>query len=181
MPIPPFDPIYNTLPPHLSDPRKRTDMSPYPASVTEICQRFATSPERKAILYGFLAFREELLSRGVTGFQWIDGSFLEEIELTEGRPPGDIDVVTFVEVPHDSAALTTLLIGPADLLDHDWVKSHFKVDNFLVPLCSRPRLIVSSARYWFGLFSHRRDGLWKGMLEVPLQDTTDHIAARSFL
>ncbi len=181
MPIPPFDPIYNALPPHLGDPRKRTDMSPYPATVTEICQRFGTSPERTAILHGFLALREELLSRGIAGFQWIDGSFLEEIELTEGRPPGDIDVVTFVEVPHDSAALTAQLIGTVDLLDRDWVKSHFKVDHFVVPLCSRPRLIVSSTRYWFGLFSHRRDGLWKGMLEVSLQDINEDTVAKSFL
>jgi hypothetical protein len=181
MPIPPFDPIYNTLPPHLGDPRKRADMSPYPTTVSEICQRFGTSPERKAILLGLLALREEFLSRGITGFQWIDGSFLEDIELIEGRPPGDIDVVTFVEVPHDSAALAVQLIGTVNLLDHDWVKSSFKVDHFLVPLCSHPRLIVDLTRYWFGLFSHRRDGLWKGMLEVPLQDTTDHTAAKSFL
>ena len=156
-------------------------MSPYPATVTEICQRFGTSPERKAILQGFLALREELLSRGIFGFQWIDGSFLEEIELTEGRPPGDIDVVTFVEVPHDPQTLNTKLLHPHDLGDRDLVKATFSVDHFVVPLGSPIRLIVSLSRYWFGLFSHRRDGLWKGMLEVPLQDTKDHIAAKRFL
>jgi hypothetical protein len=29
------------------------------------------------------------------GFQWLDGSFAEQIELLEGRPPKDIDVVSF--------------------------------------------------------------------------------------
>ncbi|MDA1231040.1 MAG: hypothetical protein O2856_09720 [Planctomycetota bacterium] len=30
----------------------------------------------------------------MTGFQWLDGSFLEDIELGDGRPPRDLDVVT---------------------------------------------------------------------------------------
>jgi hypothetical protein len=33
-------------------------------------------------------------------------------------------------------------------------------------------------RYWFGLFSHRRsDGIWKGMLQVRLEDVADDAAA----
>lgn len=181
MPIPPFDPIYNILPPHLGDPRNRTDMSPYPATVAEICRRFGTSPERKGILRGFLGLREELFSRGITGFQWVDGSFLEEIEITEMRPPADIDVVTFVEVPQDPFAAVTRLRGAVDLMDNVAMKSTFMVDHFVVPLGSQSRLVVSLTRYWFGLFSHRRDGLWKGMLEVPLQDINDHAVAKSYL
>ncbi|WP_414651656.1 DUF6932 family protein [Hafnia paralvei] len=29
------------------------------------------------------------------GFQWVDGSFTENIELIERRTPNDVDVVTF--------------------------------------------------------------------------------------
>jgi len=181
MPIPAFDAIYNTLPPHLGDPRKRADMSPYPTTASELCRRFATSPERKCILQGFLALREELISRGITGFQWIDGSFLEEIELTEGRPPGDIDIVTFVEVPDDPVVVADKLRAPIDLLDGAFVKSTYYADHFIVALSSAPRLVVDSTRYWFGLFSHRRDGLWKGMLTVPLIDIADHPVAKSYL
>jgi hypothetical protein len=42
--------------------------------------------------------------------------------------------------------------------------------------------IVAQARYWYGLFSHRRvTGEWKGMLEVPLQVTTADAAAEALL
>ena len=30
-----------------------------------------------------------------SGFQWLDGSFLENVEMTEKRDPGDLDLVTF--------------------------------------------------------------------------------------
>jgi len=181
MPIPPFVAIYNTLPPHLGDPRKRADMSPYPTTAVEICRRFATSPEGKRILQGFLSLREELISRGIVGFQWIDGSFLEDIELTEGRPPGDIDIVTFIEIPDDPVVVAGRLQAPTNLLDSVSVKSTFHTDHFIVPLYSSPRLVVDSTRYWFGLFSHRRDGIWKGMLTVPLIDIADHSVAKSYL
>lgn len=33
----------------------------------------------------------------VKGFQWLDSSFLENIEAAESRPPRDLDVLTFYE------------------------------------------------------------------------------------
>ena len=53
-----------------------------------------------AILDGFLRFRELLTQAGfVSGFQWVDGSFLENVEMLENRPPNDLDVVTFYIPP----------------------------------------------------------------------------------
>src|SRR5258707_13269006 len=95
MPIPPFD-SNSVLPPHLGDPRLSNEISPYPCSSLELCDRFATSPDRVRILDGFLRLRALLRDHGMTdGFQWVDGSFLEDVENAEHRPPGDIDVVTF--------------------------------------------------------------------------------------
>src|SRR5437868_6595038 len=94
MPIPPFD--HNlVIPPHVGDPRVPAELSPYPCTTLELCQRFGTSDERRDILLNFLRFRD-LLRRHhlINGFQWLDGSFLENIEAIEGRPPRDLDVVT---------------------------------------------------------------------------------------
>ena len=182
MPIPAFDGILNVLPPHLGDPRVRADLSPYPCTIAELCNRFATSSTRKSILEGFLNFRAELFRVGLSGFQWIDGSFLEDTETQEGRDPGDIDVVTFTDSPMELPALCTHIASSNPfLLVRSHVKATYSVDHFLMPLGSKPALIVDNTRYWYGLFSHRRDGLWKGMLVVKLTDQADDLAARTIL
>ena len=82
--LPPIDPTTPTA----------VERSPYPVSLKDLVLRFGTSPERKAILTGFLEYRAILHQFGVQhGFQWLDGSFMEEIEILEGRPPMDLDVV----------------------------------------------------------------------------------------
>lgn len=182
MPIPPFDGILNVLPPHLGDPRVPAHLSPYPCTVTEVCERFATSEKRKQILGGFLSLRKMLLSLGLQGFQWLDGSFLEDIEAQGNRDPGDIDVITFVETPNDPVGLrTTIASTTPDLLSRKAIKDAFSVDHFLVSLGSPPAAIVENTRYWYGLFSHRRDGVWKGMLRVKLSDQTDDASALAAL
>ncbi|MCY2987335.1 MAG: hypothetical protein NTY19_05650 [Planctomycetota bacterium] len=181
MTIPPFDSIRNTLPPHLGDPRNPADLSPYPCTVQELCVRFATSAKRKTILEGFLDLRAELLTLGVRGFQWLDGSLLEDIETLESRDPENIDVVTFVASPDDSAKLFAAIKPKPELLSRHHVKGTFLVDHFWVPLGCPPRELVYHARYWYGLFSHRRGGVWKGMLVVELASPADDDAARKGL
>jgi hypothetical protein len=120
MPIPPFDSIKNVLPPHLGNPTQRSHLSPYPCTVTELCNRFATSPKRKRILNGFIELRAILFSLGIQGFQWLSGSFLENIEVLERRDPGDIDVVTFVdcsESPDAWYSFIVFLAGKEEILD----------------------------------------------------------------
>jgi len=59
-------------------------MSPYPAQMTEVAERFCTSVERKTILNGLLQYRTDLMSAGIiSGFQWLDGSF-----GNRGKSPG---------------------------------------------------------------------------------------------
>jgi hypothetical protein len=42
--------------------------------------------------------------------------------------------------------------------------------------------IVNPTRYYLGLFSHRRvDDLWKGMLQVRLEDDADDLVAMGIL
>lgn len=180
MPIPSFDSIVNVLPPHLGDPRSPSDLSPYACTVDEICARFNSSAERLEILRGFLALRSKLFSLGIGGFHWIDGSFCEDIEAQEGRAPLDIDVVTFVAQPTTPLDLANIL-RPEGLLDRGAVKATYHVDHFVVSLGSSPALLVDHSRYWCGLFSHRRDRVWKGMLRLEMTDRTADIAAKTLL
>jgi hypothetical protein len=181
MPIPPFDGILNVLPPHLGDPRLPSDLSPYACTMQELCNHFATSPARKQILEGFLNLRADLFALGVQGFQWLDGSFVEDIETQEGRDPKDIDVVTFVEKPLDPMDLNVTVYAKPELWMPNHSKTTYFVDHYLVSLGSRPDLLVAQTRYWYALFSHRRDDQWKGMLTIDLRDKTDDDAARLLL
>jgi hypothetical protein len=179
MPIPSFDGILNVLPPHLGVGGAIINMSPYVCTALEVCQRFATTSARKQILEGFLNLRAELAALGVQGFQWLDGSFVEDIEAQERRDPRDMDVVTFVATPADPAGLhAAIMASNPDLLNRPHVKANYHIDHFWLPLGSHPAQLVEHARYWYGLFSHRRDRVWKGMLALELLNMADDAAAR---
>jgi hypothetical protein len=76
------------------------DRSPYRVDLISFIDRFSTTAPRVKILDGLLRFRAWLHNLGIlSGFQWVDGSFLEDIETIAKRPPNDIDVVTFFDMP----------------------------------------------------------------------------------
>lgn len=173
MAIPDFD--HNlVLPPHLGDPTAQGDLSPYPCTTVELVDKFATSPERKAILQGFLDFRARLRSEGLisNAFQWIDGSFLENIELSANRPPADIDVVT-VYWGYDIPFQTNLINSFPEFAYPSLAKSSYSVDHYPFDASSNPQETVEYSRYWALLFSHNRQGVWKGMLRIDLDTQND--------
>ena len=102
---------------------------------------------------------------------------MEDIEGLEARHPNDVDVVTFCHRPiamkTNHAVWEEFLTSNISLIAPMQVKAAFKCDAYFVDLDVEPAAIVYQTRYWFGLFSHRRGGLWKGMLEIPLAVTTD--------
>ncbi len=165
------------LPPFLPNagPTESAAMAPYQATLVEIVQRFASSPERVSILNGLLRYREKLRSYGIIdGFQWIDGSYLEDCEKHRSRPPSDIDLVTFAERPVHCSDLSSwkdfVAQNRSSLFDRDAIKQTYSCDAFYEDLGLPSRQLVSRSRYWFGLFSHQRmTYLWKGLLMVPLQ------------
>lgn len=171
MPIPALEPS-GVLPPYLGDVTVGANMSPYATSLVEVAQRFCASDPRKEILRGLLDYRQRLNAVGFSnGIQWLSGSFLEDIETIDSRAPQDVDVVTFFHVPAGittTAELQALTAANMGLFDHGQVKTTFKVDIQFVSLDNPPSIIVDHTRFWFGLFSHRRTGLWKGLLQIPL-------------
>jgi hypothetical protein len=175
-------PVFNqsgVLPPFLNqEPTQASSMAPYPVTMLELAEAFATSQERVEILLGLIAYREHLRAVGIEqGFQWIAGSFLEECEKQRRRPPNDIDVVTFARRPATAQSKQdwTLFVGQHQhLFDVDWTKENHKCDAQYVDLFLAPEAVVLRTRFWFGLFSHQRDTyVWKGLLELPLSSNDD--------
>jgi hypothetical protein len=179
--IPPFN-ISGVLPPYLgSTPTAWASISPYQTTLFRIADRFCNSKERKEILQGLLDYRQRLNRIGLlSGFQWLSGSFLENIEVLEGRHPRDVDVVTFCHRPidvMDDVNWEAFVASNDELVNPIKIKEAFKCDAYFVDLNIEPISVVDHTRYWFGLFSHRRGGLWKGMLQIPLTVNMDDEAA----
>lgn len=161
------------LPPFISEqgPADFSGMAPYRSTISEFVLRYAHSDERRAILRGLLAYREKLREVGIIeGFQWVDGSFVEDVEAKHGRPPNDIDIVTFASRPTGNNNWRELVTQNTELFDPNLSKEKYICDAYFVDLNSPPIHIVNSTRYWFGLFSHQREScLWKGMIEIPIK------------
>lgn len=191
---PPFGPphdipdltISGVLPPYIGSPILAAQMSPYDTTLVRIVQKFGKSPARIAILRGLLAYREQLSSIGmVTGYQWLSGSFMDDIEALEVRDPRDIDMVTICYRPascgKDDSAWTVFFNSNLHLFDPKKTKDAFSCDSYFIDLDMDGFSVVDQARYWFGLFSHSRVGLWKGMLRVPLEVSQDDLDASALL
>lgn len=180
MPVPAFD-HNSVLPPHLGNPAIPAHLSPYPATTVELCQTLGTTPERRVILERFLQFRAQLTAAGlVNGFQWIDGSFVEDIEATANRPPNDLDVVT-VYWGYDIAFQQQVFAAFPEVANPILSKANFSVDHYVVDASFSPPFTVEWTRYWISLFSHNRVSVWKGMVRVNLNTPGDDATAANFL
>ncbi len=61
--------------------------------------------------------------------------------------------------------------------DSRHAKSTYHVDAYFVELDARsPEVLVNRSVYWYSIWSHRRDGLWKGFLQVDLAPAADALA-----
>ena len=174
MTIPEWD-DNKVLPPiHPSTPEGREHDSlyraPYVARLVEFVTRFATTPERVELMEKFLDYRNALHQWEVSeGFQWINGSFVENIEQSSReRPPEDIDVVTFFYRSSKNAI-------QRELLNPTVTKQNFDVDGYGIEL-GEPLDVATAVEigYWYGMWSHRRvDLVWKGFIQVDLDPEED--------
>lgn len=180
MPIPEFD-HNHVLPPYLGV-AERSDRSPYRTTTEELVSRFAVSEVRAKLLVGFLDFRAQLAKAGfLDGFQWIDGSFAEDLEgSARPRPPADIDVVTFFRPSGIDFQATALKVFPG-IENTPFLKLTYYVHNYFVDLAAESDAVVGNTCYWFGLFSHSRESIWKGMVRLELGTTTADESASTML
>jgi hypothetical protein len=169
--IPPFDPI---------DPTG-TVRSPYIVALPDMVLRFAVTPERVEIMEGFLRYRRLLHTAGiVAGFQWLDGSFLEDVEYIRTAPPKDIDVTTFYRLP-DGKTQDEFIKNHTNLFDHRAIKQQHYTDGYSV--CLDPNNLeycIERANYWYGVWSLQRDTFrWKGFVQVSLAPQADVLAVET--
>ncbi|MEO7331644.1 MAG: hypothetical protein ABI193_23925 [Minicystis sp.] len=165
------------LPPVNASQPVSPERSPYVVSLTDYVLRFSDTPERRAVLGGLLRYRAALHAVGlVSGFQWLDGSFLEHVEVVEGRAPNDVDVVSFYRLPA-GVSQAQLARSAGTLLDHSSVKADYCVDGYLVHLGMDAERLTRQRAYWYSVWSHRRSQLWKGFVQVSLATAEDAAAA----
>ena len=184
VPIPPWN-AAGVIPPINPISPTSAKRSPYFVSLSDVVLHFGASADRRAILDGFLRYRQRLHAAGlVSGFQWLDGSFLEQVELLDGRPPKDLDVVTFFHLPPGATQSDVQARAPEafPLTRAEWanVKAVFRVDPYYVDLDKPPERLVRSSTYWYSMWSHRRDASWKGCLQIDLGAAEDATAAGHF-
>ena len=180
MPIPDFD-HNNVIPPHLGDPRQIDQLSPYECTIIEFCNRFSTSKERIDILKGLINFRQKITENGIiNGFQWLDGSFLENIEEIEKRPPSDLDIVTFYNC-NNQIDQDELLSSFPEFSSSIISKDLYKLDHYPVDYCYKPDFTVEATRYWIQLFTHNRKGVWKGIIKISLNTPKEDEEALKFI
>ena len=150
--------------------------SPYEMDVVRFVSMFALTSARIKILKGFLKFRMSLASAGlIEGFQWIDGSFTEYVEMIEKRPPNDVDVVTFFNFQAGDTDEVVFKRNP-ELFDQPSVKKKYLVDSYFENLQVPGHYLVSRTVYWYSMWAHKRDLSWKGFVQVPLSPQLDPIA-----
>ena len=165
--LPAFDP---------SEPVSR-ERSPYEIPLSDLVIQFGGTSARRKLLSDLLDFRAELHQAGLLkGFQWIDGSFAENVEERENRQPEDIDIVTFFHIP-DGHSGETLLQDFPRLFDWGILKNQCSLDSYYVQLDDiTSEEIIEESTYWYSLWSHTRDGKWKGYLQIDLADADDEQA-----
>jgi len=158
------------------------ERSPYTVLLTDFVLRFGQTQPRRMVLDGFLKYRAALHAAGlVSGFQWVDGSFLENVEAIETRAPNDIDVVTFFDLPAGKSQMDIQQqfydLFPATRGAHQKLKDTYFVDAYYEHLGKAPSRLVRQSSYWYSMWSHRRNQAWKGYVQIDLAPTDDAVAS----
>ena len=92
-----------------------------------------------------------------------------------GREPADVDVVTFAHVPDEATQ------AEPSLFNSEANKSRYGIDSYFVDTSTGdPAYLIRRVAYWNSLWSHDREGKWKGYVQVSLSADED-AAARAAL
>lgn len=157
--------------PHVQghDPKR----SPYECSLADFVKKFSKTAARIRLLEKFVEYRAELYRRGIlNGFQWIDGSFTENVEDQQNRSPNDIDVVTYFLLP-EGETQKTFWPKISDLFYKN-AKTRWSVDAYPYVLGKTvDALQIKQISYWYSMWSHKRDSTWKGFVQVNLSPVDD--------
>lgn len=186
MPIPGFN-GNGLLPPFVGGDAATANRSPYFAHIIEVVHNFGTTAERRSLLANLISYRTLLAEEGyVSGIQFIDGSFVEDIEAAAKRPPSDIDVFSILNLPakYVGAGPDALAEGEAfwrdRIANRDHNKANLKLGTYALLVEQTPLWgMLEQVMYWYSLFSHQRDTFaWKGFLAIMLDPIADKEAGK---
>lgn len=134
------------------------------------------------MLNNLIAYRQLISTGGYTsGIQFLDGSFVEDVETHSRREPGDIDVFSLLNVP------THYMQNPPswhqggfqfwaeEIQNQPRNKQRFELDTYAALVEEFQLLgLLNHVMYWYSLFSHQRDTFaWKGFVAVVLDPAQD--------
>jgi hypothetical protein len=119
----------------------------------------------------------------VEGIQWVNGSFVEDVEYRRGQnAPDDIDVITFAKLP-DGITQSELMSRAPRIVNPFCTKEDFCVDGRIESIYEyNLEEIVETLTYWYGVWSHTNPVkdpdafMWKGFLQVSLHPDQDQNA-----
>lgn len=158
-----------------------SNRSPYVFSLELFINTFCTSVERYNILKGYISYRKRLHEVGiVSGMQWVNGSFTQNVEETEERAPNDIDIVSFIEYMSIERQKEIIDKDRTLFSNQIAIKTQYKVDGYIMPIlgASINLDIIKKISYWYSMWSHRRgDDKWKGFIQVCLSEEETSKAA----
>jgi hypothetical protein len=170
-PVPPCRPDFFL--PDFGGATANLNRSPFRVSSLDFVKCYGTSTKRRALIDGLFTYRARLRRLGIHGFQWLNGSFVGDVESRESREPGDIDTVTFWDAAKPQ---TALLQQDPTLFDHDRVKADHGVDAFPIWIRQQnPWTLLNLACYWHGMWSRSKATtvpVMKGYLVLSL-DASD--------
>lgn len=156
--------------------------------MSELVASLGTSPARQNLLVGLLRYRALLGSLGYThGVQFIDGSFVEDVETREGREPGDIDVFSFLMQPAQFVGNLALWQSTgfpqwaAEVVNQALNKQRYRLDTYgMIVDQGGPLDMMNATIYWYSLFSHKKVAQdWKGFVRIALHPADDQAALAS--
>jgi len=158
--------------------------------MTELVSMLGGTPERCNLLFSLLKYRSLLHSFGyVDGVQFIDGSFVENVETREGRDPRDIDIFSFLIRPvqyHGNDPLwqsTGFAQWTGEIVNQSLNKQRYQLDTYAIAVDQAgPLQLMNETIYWYSLFSHKRvTQEWKGFVAVPLNASDDQTALSAII
>ena len=151
-----------------------SNRAPYRTNGSELVVRFSTTTARHRILRGLFSFRAELREQGIgKGFQWLNGSFMEDVEAIQDRDPGDMDIVTFFYLP-EGISQAKLAHDAPPLFDRPRLRKEFSLDAYFHVLPGGPEDLVDRSAYWYSVWAHQRETMaWKGFVQLDLSMPDD--------
>lgn len=152
----------------------------------ELVQRFGYTLRRRQLLRNLIAYRALFASDNyVQGVQFIDGSFVEDVETVQNRDPNDIDVFTLVYPPEKYQLDFDLWLSQGQplweqqLTNRPQNKRLFSLDTYGIIVDDQVPIFrtMHDIMYWYGLFSHQRNTFqWKGFVALELNTDDDQVA-----